>query len=195
MLYINQMGYPHIPYEHNTQKGGRPPESANIASSGCGLCSACMIVDHLVIGGNLSLEECRQMSYDTEANYDVGTSMRRLGPAIAERFNLDFSMTNDIDEAIAHLQAGGEIIVNVGGDDENGIGVFTSGGHYMVLLSYENGEFCILDPSYTGQKYKAEGRREKVRVVHPFVYCNREVMLAEAVKKRDPAFYMFKRKN
>ena len=194
MLYLNQLGYPHIPYEHDLDNGGRPPERASISSSGCGLCSVCMVVDHLVVGGELSLEECRQMSYDSEANRGVGTSMRCLGPAVAERFHLDFSMSNDIDEAIAHLQAGGEIVVNVGGDDENGIGLFTNSGHYMTIIAYADGEFCILDPSYTWKKYAVEGRRGKVRIVNPYIYCTREALIAEAVNKRNPAFYMFRRK-
>ncbi len=194
MLYINQLGYPHIPYKHAVAQGGRPPERSTISSSGCGLCSVCMVVDHLVIGGELSLEECRQMSYDAKANEQVGTSMSRLGPAVAERFDLDFKMSNDIDEAIAWLQNGGEIVVNVGGDTEDAVGVFTNGGHYMTIVSYTDGEFCILDPSFTGKKFAIEGRRDKVRVKVPFVFCSREVMVEEAVNKREHPFYMFKRK-
>ena len=197
MLYINQIGYPHIPYKHAVAVGGRPPERSTISSSGCGLCCACMIVDHLVIGGNLSLEDCRQLSYDTKANEQVGTLMARLGPAVAERFNLDFKMSDDVDEAIAWLQNGGEIIVHVGGDTEAGVGVFTNSGHYMTLISYTDNEFCILDPSFTGKKYAIEGRKEKVRVNTlniPFIHCSREVMAEESVDKHEHPFYMFKRK-
>ena len=191
MLYINQMGYPHIPYNHNLNNGGRPLSS--IASSGCGLCSACMIVDHLVLGGSLSIEECRQLSYDSKANLNVGTDMHILGPALAEKFNLDLEMTNDIDKLVAHLQNGGEAIVNAAAD-ENGVGIFTTCGHYIVATAYVNGEIEILDPSFTRKKFTAEHSKDKVRMAGVFVYCTPETLAGECVPYREHPFYLFKRK-
>ena len=45
MLYVNQLEYRDIPYQHNMAHGGAPEDRRNVATSGCGLCSACMIVD------------------------------------------------------------------------------------------------------------------------------------------------------
>ena len=190
MLYINQMGYPHIPYNHDLENGGRPLSS--IASSGCGLCSTCMIVDHLVIGGSLSIEECRDLSYACKANLHVGTDIHVLGPAVAEKFNLDFEMTNDIDKLVAHLINGGEAIVNVAAVD--GVGIFTKGGHYIVATAYVDGEIEILDPSFTRAKYTAEHCEGKIRIAAPFVYCSPETLAGESVPHRTHPFYLFKRK-
>ncbi len=191
MLYVNQIGYPHIPYNHDLNNGGRP--LSTIASSGCGLCSACMIVDHLVVGGSLSIEECRQLSYDSKANLRVGTDIHILGAVLAEKFNLDFEMTNDINKLVTHLQNGGEAIVNVAAD-ENGVGIFTKGGHYIVATAYVNGEIEILDPSFTRTKYTAEHCQGKVRIVGPFVYSSPETLASESVPRREHPFYLFKRK-
>lgn len=186
MLYINQLGYPHIPYNHNLEKGGSP--LSTIASAGCGLCSTCMIVDHLVVGGSLSIEECRDLSYAVGANIHVGTDIHILGPAVAEKFGLDFEMTNDIDKLVNHLKNGGEAIVNVAA------GLFTTGGHYMVATAYVDSEIEILDPSYTLPKYSTEQCKEKIRIVSPFVYCTPETLAGESVPYRQHPFYLFKRK-
>ena len=191
MLYLNQIGYPHIPYNHNLEKGGSP--LSTIASSGCGLCSACMIIDHLVIGGSLGLEECRDLSYACKANMHVGTDMHILGAALAEKYNLDFEMTNDIDKLVDHLKNGGEAILNVT-TDENGVGIFTSGGHYIVATAYVNGEIEILDPSYTRAKYTAKHCEGKVRIACPFVYSTPETVASQSVPYRTHPFYLFKRK-
>ena len=193
MLYVNQLKHPHIRYEHNVDNGGVPFERQRISTSGCGLCSACMVVEHLTVH-TLSLEECVQLSYDSHANGSIGTALGELGPLVAEKFGLTFERTDDMDKMIACLQAGGEAIINVGGDDEKGNGVFTHGGHYIVAVSYENGEFCLLDPSYREDKFDKNGNAHKVRVREPFIYCSRGVLEEEALAKRKYPLYLFKRK-
>ena len=73
MLFINQNDYENMPYPTDAKN----PDSENmlkgtIASSGCGLCSCCMMVDRLTLQ-TLTLEECRQMAIDCGANMDPGT--------------------------------------------------------------------------------------------------------------------------
>lgn len=193
MLYINQLEHPHIRYEHNVDNGGVPSERQRVSTSGCGLCSLCMVVEHLTMH-TLSIEDCVQLSYDSHANGNVGTDMEFLGPAAAEKFGLQCERTRDTELLIQWLQAGGEAVINVGGDDENGNGVFTHHGHYIVAVSYENGEFCLLDPSYSEKKFVDNGNAHKVRVNAPFIYCSRQVLEEEACGKRDLPLYLFKRK-
>lgn len=191
MLYLNQFEYENIPYY--TDIAHNPiDETESISSSGCGICSACMIVDHLTTN-HITIEECVKLAYETGANHDPGTDMRMLAPAIAERFDLEYTFTNDRDELIEHLRSGGEVIVNVGGDREGYIGIFTHFGHFMVVLSTDGDEVCILDPSYRKDKFAEEGRVGKVREKAPFLYCTIDVLMKEAAN-RDPGFYMFKRK-
>lgn len=191
MLYMNQLDYRHVPYMHNADNGCVPPERMNVASSGCGLCSLCMIVDHLTTN-KLELEEAVRLSETNGANRKPGTSMTILGPIVAEKFGLEMTKSRDPDEMIAHLQQGGEIIVNV---RTNGrpLALFTTGGHYMVIISTDGKEVCILDPSYTDDKFEIEGRKGKVRVAAPFIYCPIETLMGE-IRDSGPAFFMFKRK-
>ena len=193
MLYINQRLYPQLRYDHDTKNGPRPLERASIASSGCGICSTCMVVEHITTEA-FSLEECIQMSYDSGANQNIGTDIHVLGPAVAERFGLTFEKTRDPEKLIACLQRGGEAVVNVGGDTDGEIGLFTRSGHYIVAISYADGEFCLMDPGGDESKFDMEGRAGKVRVNGHFIYCPLDTLLKESIDKREHPFYLFNRK-
>ena len=138
MLYLNQLDYPHVRYEHNVEHGGVPIERQKVSTSGCGLCSVCMVVDHLTTH-HLSIEDCVQLSYESGANIIVGTRLCYLGPAAAEKFGMDYRPSSDINEVLAHLQAGGEVVINVGGSHDDYVGLYSKGGHYIVAIAAING--------------------------------------------------------
>ncbi len=191
MLYMNQRDYRHVPYLHNTDNGGAPEERRNICTSGCGLCSACMVVEHLTTR-TLELTECVRIAEESGANHCAGCDIRILGPIVAERFGLEFSITKDMEAAIDHLRSGGEIIANVHAD-ENGRAIFTNTRHYVVLVSTAGREFCILDPNYFPGKFRAEEKAGVLRVEDPFIYCPVEVLHREASRSEKP-YSLFKRK-
>ena len=95
------------------------------------------------------------------ANREIGTSLKILGPVVAEKFNLNYGETSDLNELKAHLAKGGLAIANSGGDREGYTGVFTHGGHYILVVSADDNEACILDPSYKEGKYEEPGRDGK----------------------------------
>lgn len=190
MLYLNQLEYSHIKYYHNAAHGGPIEGRDNVGTSGCGLCSLCMIVDHLTTD-SLDLEECVRLSEESGANHSFGTDMKILGPIIAERFGLDMDTTTHKSVLIAHLQNGGEAIAHVGNKGEGVPGLFTARGHYVTLISAKNEEICILDPSFKDDKFDTDDRRDKVRIVSPFVYCTVDTLLGEI---KGNGFYLFKRK-
>ncbi len=193
MLYLNQLKYSSIPYPCNTSnpedEWGR---NASIKEAGCGLCSACMVVDQLSTK-KLSLREARDLSTETGANWARGTDMKILAQALAFRFDLIFSATDNITKLIHHLREGGRAIVNVGGDHDGYKGVFSHDGHYMELISYKRGWFCLLDPSQRKDKYDKGIQEGKVRVNGHFIYASEEILKKET-ENRSPAFYMFARK-
>ncbi len=187
MHYLNQLEYRHIPYETNMQHGGNPPERRSIASSGCGLCSVCMAIE-LLTDKTLSLEDCRQLSYDTGANHAPGTDLGLLGPAVAEKFNLSYRGCNALDDVIAHLRAGGMVVACVK------TGLFTQRSHYILLIAYDGVDFCILDPSYTPEKFTSPDRVGKVDTTHaPYLYCNAE-LVHEETEERFTKYHLFARK-
>ena len=73
MFYINQLDYPHIPYNHNMAHGGPPEGRTSVKTSGCGLCCACMVVAHQT-GKVLPMAEFVKLSEENLANQDLGTN-------------------------------------------------------------------------------------------------------------------------
>lgn len=192
MLYLNQLDYRHIHYEHNVNNGGVPQERRNVATSGCGICSACMVVDHLT-NDHLSIEECIRLAYKAGANCNVGTRMLILGPALADRFHLNFKGTKDMDEVKACLQNGGRVVINVAGNHDDYVGLYSHIGHYILAIAYDGKELCILDPAYKEGKYEKEPNQGKVRVDYPFTYCDPQCIIDDTQNRETP-FYLFWRK-
>ena len=193
MLYINQNDYSHVPYQHNMANGGAPEGRRNVGTSGCGLCCSCMVVEHLT-AHTLSVEECVRLSEDNAANLNPGTSLKVLGPILAEKFGLEVSKSRDVDEMLACLHSGGEVIVNVGSQGEGCKALFTSGKHYMLILAVDGDEVCLLDPGYRpASNYLKEELKHLVRRDDPLLYCSLDTLMCEVVDC-EFYFYMFKRK-
>lgn len=190
MKYLNQLEYPNMPYLTDTDHPDSEfSTSGTIRLAGCGLCSACMVVDRLTTE-SISLSECIELSVSTGANHGVGTDMKLLAPALARRFRLKLRTSSDVNELLVCLHQGGCAIVNVGGDREGYTGTFSKGGHYIVALSCTDQEICILDPSFTADKFSDEPRSSRVRTNNIWIYCSPEV-LAQDAANRSPSFYLF----
>ena len=195
MKYINQLEYSHIPYPTKVKMEDVPEEKkkTTVRSSGCGLCSACMAVD-ILTDKTLDIEDCVHISEDCLANHASGTDMSILGPVIAEKFGLSYAKTNDLDEAIEHLRAGGVIITLVGVPQGASIGLFTKGGHYMLIISTDGKEFCFLDPSYSAEKYKLPERIGRVNEDNaPYLYTDVHTLDSET-KPGKVKYHLFARK-
>ena len=191
MLYLNQREYRHIPYMHDLDNGGAPEERRNVGTSGCGLCAMCMIVDHLT-AESLALEECVRLSEENGANRKPGTSLSILGPVIADMFDLDFSITGSVEEMVAYVRAGGEVAVNVKRKEDGTPGIFTARGHWILVISTDGKEVCILDPNYAPGKFREYEEQGLIRVKEPFLYCSLETLHAET--RNETPYYMFSRK-
>lgn len=195
MHYVNQLAHRHIPYHTNVRKESVAEKDRirNVALSGCGLCCVCMMVDQLT-NMTLTIEDCVKISEECVANHSTGTDMKVLGPVIAEKYKLDYKGSNDLGEAIRHLQNGGHIIAHVGIPEGKEIGLFTKGGHYISLISTDGEDFCILDPSYTSDKFDIPERAGKVDTSHaPYLYCNVNLVDSET-KVGKIKYHMFSRK-
>ena len=194
MKYINQLEYAHIPYPTKVKLEEFAPDGypSTVRSSGCGLCCACMAID-ILTDTTLDVEECVRISRECVANHSRGTDMNILGPTLAEKFGIEYSKTSDLNEAILHLQNGGVIIAHVGVPVGKEIGLFTKGGHYILLVSTDGKEFCILDPSYTPEKFTIPERAGKVNFENaPYLYCDVNTVDSEAKPDRIK-YHLFKR--
>ena len=196
MKYINQLDYPHVPYHTNGAHPEVPDELRNrtVALSGCGLCTIAMVIE-LLTDKSVSVEDMVKISEACGAQHAVGTDLTVLSPVIAQKFDLDYHATDDVNKLIAHLQRGGAAVVYVGVPAGEEIGLFTKGGHYMTVLSTDGKEFCILDPSYTSDKFNLPERAGRVDTSRaPFLYCSVETLNGEVTADRYPKYYLFARK-
>lgn len=187
MHYLNQRKYPHIPYPTNIKNGGLPPEKQTAAAAACGPCSLCMTVD-LLTDRSLSLEECLQLSIENGANHGYGTDLEILGPVIAQKFGLTYDGTDSVERVISHLQTGGQVIARVKK------GLFTNSSHYILLTAFDGTDFCILDPSYTPDKFERPDRTGKVNTCNaPFLYCPKDTVHGET-EPCEVKYHLFARK-
>lgn len=194
MIFVNQLEHKDLPYPTNLSAPEKEREmDGTVASSGCGLCSVMMMLDRLCLDG-ISLTDVRDLSEEIQANMNPGTDMHILGAEIARRFDLIMETSNDTDEMEKWLMTGGCVIANPGGDHEEHYGLFTHGGHYIVLIATTGAEFVVLDPSIRPDKFTEEKRQGRVRTAGRFVYVNRKELEADT-ENRNPRYYMFKRKS
>ena len=195
MKYLNQLEYAHIPYHHKVKQEGLTKEemTSNVRRSGCGLCCVCMTVE-LLTDKTLDIEECVRISEACVANHAVGTDMSILAPVVAEKFSLSYSTTDSLEEAIKHLQSGGVIIAHVGVPEGAEVGLFTKFGHYICLIATDGKEFCILDPSYTPEKFTIPERVGRVNTDNaPYLYADASAVYAEGRVGR-VRYHLFARK-
>lgn len=180
--FYNQNDYPEIPY------GG-----GSIASSGCGLCASCMVVENMT-GATFTPAECAALAYECGACDETGTEISILAPAVCERFGLTYELTCDHGKMLQFLQQGeGLVIANSGGDREGWKGVFTRGGHFITLVSAKGRRVCALDPSLRPGKFDEEGRKGKVEVEGNKAYVDIAV-LARDCDNRYPSYCLFRKK-
>lgn len=193
MKFINQLEYSHVPYRTRAKVEGLTDEqrTTNVAESGCGLCCSCMVID-LLTDKTLSVEDSVRLSEECVANHSPGTDMNVLGAALAEKFGLEYSRTSDVNEVIRHLQNGGVAVSLISIKEGNKISLFAEYGHYILLVSTDGKDFCILDPYYKLEKFDVPERAGKVDVSRaPFLYCDVNLVDDECVYKR---YYLFSRK-
>ncbi len=138
--------------------------SQTIGSSGCGVASAAMIIDSIV--GNVSVTELADTFVENgyrSANSGTYWSAYR---AVADQFNIEYQETDNFDVMINLLRNNHYIIASCGN------GLFTYGGHYIVLYGIEGDTIKIYDPYLYSGKFDVSTRRGKVTVSGNTVYCS-----------------------
>lgn len=160
LTYISQIDnrWRYYPY---TSTGN---SSQTIGSSGCGVASAAMIIDS--IKGYVDIRTLADVFVENgyrSANNGTYWSAYR---AVADEFNIGYTETSDIQRALQLLQNYHYIIVSCGN------GLFTTGGHYIVIYGLEGNTLKIYDPYLYSGKFETSTRRGKVTVSGNTVYCS-----------------------
>lgn len=160
LTYISQIDsrwryYPYTSTGNNSQ---------TIGSSGCGVASAAMIIDS--IKGYVDIRTLADVFVENgyrSANNGTYWSAYR---AVADEFDIDYAETSYLDKAIELLKSDYYIIVSCGN------GLFTTGGHYIVIYGIEGNTLKIYDPYLYSGKFETSTRRGKVTVSGNTVYCS-----------------------
>lgn len=184
--YFNQNNYSNVPYPSPTLP------KATVATGGCGVVCASIITSNLL---NTVIDPIAMAKYviNNKARVVGGTDMNILARALCKDYDLSYKITNNEDELVEHLKNGGMAIANVGGNREGYIGVFSNGGHYIVVAGLVGNKAIILDPQLYSGKFNKDGRRGKVSVTGNECICNIDI-LAKDTSNRNPAYWLFERR-
>ena len=155
--------------------------SQTIGTSGCGPASAAMIVSS--IKGNITPDQMANlyMKYGyRSANQGTYWSAFKW---TADVFNIGYSECYKLDEAIAKLKDNNYIIASCNQ------GLFTYGGHFIVLVGVEGNYIKIYDSYLYSGKYDVASRRGKAIVKGNTTYVSIENFRQYANYKK---FFCFK---
>lgn len=184
---FNQHDYKNIPYNYKGES------NATIKSAGCGVCCMCTVLSHM--GIDVSVSEMAEFSVGIGARVDGGTDMRLLGIKTAEKYHLQYSISNDAQTLSEHLEHGGIAIANVGGNRDGYKGIFSDVGHYIVVTGKEkDGMLKIYDVGEYDNKYKGSmaWRMNFLRRDGKYLLCT-EKTLEQDTLNRNPNYYLFGR--
>lgn len=185
MYYYNQNNYGSVPYPRPSDK------SATVKSGGCGVCSACMVMNNLAGKELYSVRQMAEFSIKNGARDNAGTNVKTLLSALCKA-NPDFSYktSNSSLDLVNHLKKGGMAICNQG-DVYN---VFSTAGHFVVAYRMSGNNIEVLDPQMYSGKYDAYRRPQRIvkKTEHGCIVSVKEMVRATA--DRSPAYFLISKK-
>ena len=138
--------------------------SQNIGTSGCGPTSAAMIVT--ATKGAITPPEMGDLfvkyGYRSSNNGTYWSAFK----FVADTFDIGYQETYRLEDAIDLLKRDHYVIASCAN------GLFTTGGHFIVLTGIEGDTIRIYDPYLYSGKFETSTRRGKVRVEGNTIYCN-----------------------
>ena len=139
-------------------------KSQTIGKSGCGVATAAMIIDSIV--GDVSVTELADVfvkyGYRSPNNGTYWSANR----AIADEFDIEYQETSNFSVMLEKLKNNNYIIASVGN------GLFTTGGHYIMIYGIDGNNLKIYDPYLYSGKFETSTRKGKASVSGDTVYCS-----------------------
>lgn len=144
-----------------TSTGNR---TQTIGSSGCGPTCASIVVSSIKgsITPDLMSNAFVEHGFRSANNGTYWSAYRD----VADQFNIGYTETSDIQKALELLRNNNYIIASCGN------GLFTTGGHYIVIVGIEGNTLKIYDPYNYPGKFETSTRRGKVVVEGNTIYCS-----------------------
>lgn len=138
--------------------------SQTIGTSGCGPTCASMVVT--ATRGTITPPEMGDLFVEhgyRSANNGTYLSAFRF---VADTFNIEYNETYKLDNVINLLNNNYYVVASCGN------GLFTTGGHLILIVGVENDTLKIYDPFLYNGKFETSTRRGKVTVSGNTVYCS-----------------------
>ena len=140
--------------------------SQTIGTSGCGPTSASMVVT--ACKGTITPDQMADLfvkyGYRSANNGTYWSAFR----AVADEFNIGYTETTDIQRALQLLQSNHYVVASCGN------GLFTTGGHFIVLTELNGDTITVYDPYLYSGKFDTSTRRGKATVDGNKVYVTVE---------------------
>ena len=140
--------------------------SQTIGTSGCGPTSAAMVVT--AIKGTITPPEMGdlfvQNGYRSSNNGTYWSAFRW----VADVFDIGYQECSSLDTAVNLVRNNNYVIVSCAN------GLFTTGGHFIVIVGIDGDTLEIYDPYLYSGKFDTSTRRGKVTVSGNTVYCSIE---------------------
>ena len=139
-------------------------KTQTIGSSGCGPTCASMVVSSIkgIITPDKMANLFVQHGYRSANNGTYWSGYRD----VADQFNIGYTETSDIQKALDLLRNKNYVIASCGN------GLFTTGGHYIVIVGIEGNTLKIYDPYNYSGKFNTSTRKGKVVVEGNTIYCS-----------------------
>lgn len=143
-----------------------PPHNETIKSAGCGIACAASVVTSL---SDTVVEPPKMAEWSVRHGYridGVGTA-NALFPAVCKEYDLSFRETHSVSEAVECTKSGGLVVCGTSGKPKK---LFSTGGHFFLLVGADGDRLQFFDPDcYTG-KYTSYGREKYAVVKSGFIY-------------------------
>ncbi len=139
-----------------------------IGSSGCGPTSSAMVISSLtanIVYPNQMADWYVSAGYRSANNGTYFSAFQ----GTANRYGLDFKQTGDINVAVDCVRNGGMVVASTPGGSKN---LFSTNGHYVVLVGISGDTFTVYDSYLYNGKYNSYGRETKASVSGNDVYVS-----------------------
>ncbi len=137
-------------------------KTQTIGTSGCGPTSASMIVT--AIKGAITPDKMSDLfvryGYRSANNGTYWSAFR----AVADEFDIEYKETYNLDTVVNLLRNNHYVVASCGN------GLFTNGGHFIVLTGIEGNTISVFDPYLYAGKFNTATRRGKATVNGNTVY-------------------------
>lgn len=144
---------------------------ATIGSGGCGAAVGAMVVS--MLKEIVTPIEIADKFLKDGIRVNGGTSNKAFDSYLTEQYGLEVELKWKIAEAKECLENGGLVVALCTSSKGN---LFTTGGHFILLVGYENNEFLVYDPYLYQNKFNSYGRNGKARIEGTNVYVTYENM-------------------